>query len=269
MSKTVLITGATSGLGRALAFSLAKDGWTVLAHGRSPQRCADLVASLQSQGADARALVADFDSLREVARLGDETARSVESLDLLVNNAGAGAGRSGGGRELTADGYERRLAVNFLAPVCLTGALAGVLGAAPQRAQVMNIGSVGMEPVAFDDPHLERRYNGMTAYVRSKFALAAYTFWLANRWADAVNVNCVHPATYMDTAMVRESGVSPWTSVEDGCRATKRAIEDGWKNTAVFYDGGRPGRAHRQAYDRDTQEKVVGLANRLIAEATS
>src|SRR5262245_25466198 len=203
---TVLITGATSGLGRYIAFELVRSGHDVLAHGRNAGRTERLVAELRTEG-EAEGFVADLASLAQVRRLGEEVAAAHPRLDVLINNAGVGGGPRGSGREVSADGHELRLAVNYLAPVALTRALLPQLKAgAPAR--IVNVGSAGQEPLDFDDPELTRGYGGMSAYCRSKFALAAHTFALAEELGDSgVSVNVLHPATYMDTAMVREGGI--------------------------------------------------------------
>lgn len=267
MTRIALITGATSGLGRSLADALSDDGWRILVHGRNRQRCDEVVSQIRSRGGQCQPYVADLSSLTEVTALGNAIAGDVAELDLLVNNAGAGAGRPGAPREVSADGVELRLAVNYLAPVQLTRLLADRLKAAGGHAQVLNIGSVGQSPVDPADPQLERGYDGMTAYVRSKFALAAFTFDLAERWRGMVNVNCVHPATYMDTAMVRESGVSPWTTVDAGCAAVRQVVEAGTSETGNFYDGANQTRSHRQSYDRAVQKWLADLAEQLISSA--
>lgn len=268
MNTTALVTGATSGLGRSVALALAGQGWTVLVHGRDGTRTAAMVKEIHERGGSARPYLADLASLAQVAALGRAVAADHPSLGLLVNNAGVGAGRPGRGRQESADGYELRLAVNYLAPVLLTRTLGGALRAAP--SQVLNIGSVGMSEVDLDDPQFTRRWDGMESYTRSKFALAAFTFATAEEWhATPVHVNCSHPATYMDTGMVRESGVSPWTSVEEGRRAVFHAIEEGRTSTGLFFNGTHATRAHRRAYDRGVQQRLAELADRLIDAVTS
>jgi NAD(P)-dependent dehydrogenase (short-subunit alcohol dehydrogenase family) len=103
---------------------------------------------------------------------------------------------------------------------------------------------------------LTEAYDGVTAYRRAKLALAAWTFDLAEEVADTdVVVNCVHPATFMDTDMVRESGVRPASTVEEGGTAVLRLIiED--TGTGEFYDGDRTVRAHRDAYNRAVRSSL-------------
>ena len=113
---TVLITGATSGLGRYVAFELVRSGHAVLAHGRDPGRTAALAEELRAEG-DAEGFVADLASLAQVRELGARVAEARPGLDVLINNAGVGAGAPGSGRELSADGHELRLAVNYLAAI--------------------------------------------------------------------------------------------------------------------------------------------------------
>lgn len=256
---TILITGATSGLGRYVAFELVRSGHTVLAHGRDPGRTGNLVEELRAEGA-AEGFVADLASLAQVRELGARVAEAHPGLDVLINNAGVGAGSPGSGREVSADGHELRLAVNYLAPVALTRALLPTL---PGR--IVNVGSVGQEPVDFDDIEFTRGYNGFAAYCRSKFALAAHTFALAEELADTgIAVNVLHPATFMDTAMVREGGVAPWSTVADGAPGVlAQATED--LGTGRFFDGTDPARAHEATYDKEVQKRLVCITDRLIA----
>jgi NAD(P)-dependent dehydrogenase (short-subunit alcohol dehydrogenase family) len=260
---TILITGATSGLGRHLAFELVRSGHVVLAHGRDPGRTERLVEELRTEG-DAEAFVADLASLAEVRELGAQVADARPDLDVLINNAGVGVGAPGTGRELSADGHELRLAVNYLAPVTLTRALLPVLRAnAPAR--IVNVGSVGQDPVDFDDIEFRSGYDGFAAYRRAKFALAAHTFTLAEELAGTgVAVNVLHPATFMDTAMVREGGVTPWNTVADGAPGVLTlATQD--VGTGGYFDGTSRARAHEGTYDRDLQKRLATVTDQLLA----
>jgi NAD(P)-dependent dehydrogenase (short-subunit alcohol dehydrogenase family) len=246
MKGVVLLTGATSGLGRWLAPRLGAAGLTVLVHGRDRVLVEQTVAEVRETGAGADGYLADLASLAECDRLAAEVAVRGD-LTVLVNNAGVGFGPPGGARELSRDGYELRWAVDYLAPVALTRGLLGTLRAnAPAR--IVNVGSVGQEPIDFADLGMAGHYDGVRAYRRAKLALAAWSFDLAAELsASGVTVNCIHPASLMGTAMVRESGYPTLSTVDDGGTATLRLILD-VDTTGGYYDGLRPARAHPDAY---------------------
>ena len=262
----VLITGATSGLGRYLAGELASSGWQVLAHGRDAVRVADLSAEL---GGGGRGYVADLASLGQVRELAALVRAEVPRLDVLVNNAGIGFGAPGEGRQVSADGHELRFAVNYLAPVLLTRLLLPLLTAsAPSR--VVNVGSLGQAPFDPADAAFEHGYSGMDAYRRSKLALAAFTVDLAGELdAAKVTVNCLHPATFMNTAMVRGGGITPVSTVEQGGQATMQLITDPALDgvTGQFFDGLRSSRALPEAYDPQFRAKLREVTGRMFAEA--
>ena len=259
----VLITGATSGLGRYLAGRLAGSGWQVLAHGRDPARVADVTAEL---GDGARGYVADLASLGEVRELAALVRAEVPRLDVLVNNAGVGFGGPGEGRQVSADGHELRFAVNYLAPVLLARLLVPLLTAsAPSR--IVNVGSLGQVPFDPAEAEFEAGYNGVDAYRRSKLALAAFTFDLADELAaSGVTVNCLHPATFMDTAMVTRGGITPVSTVEQGGVATMRLITDPALDgvTGQFFDGLNTARALPQAYDRQFHTRLGEVTDLML-----
>lgn len=253
----VLLIGATSGLGRWLAPRLGQAGLTVLLHGRDAAKVDRGVAEVRAAGGAAEGLVADLASLAAVDRLA-AAVRDRDDLTVLVNNAGVGFGEPGGAREATADGHELRWAVDFLAPVRLTRALLPTLTAnAP--AKVVNVGSLGQVPIDFDDVELTKGYDGVTAYRRAKLALAAWSFDLAEELdGSGVTVNCLHPATFMDTRMVRDSGAAPRSTVREGGEATLRLILHE-RGTGGFFDGTRPARAHPDAYDPEVRRRIRAL----------
>src|SRR5213080_3582873 len=137
--KTVLVTGATDGLGRGLARELAAAGATLLIHGRDPDR----IRATRDQVGSGRTYQADFASLAEVGRMADRILEQEPRLDVLVNNAGIGTTIPGGGKRMESeDGYELRFAVNYLAGYMLTIRLLDLLDeSAPAR--LVNVSSAG------------------------------------------------------------------------------------------------------------------------------
>lgn len=262
----ILITGASDGLGRALAYELARGGHELILHGRDATRL-----SLVAKETGGQAIQADLASLAEVRRLADEVRARTDRLDVLVNNAAVGFGAPGAGRELSTDGYELRFAVNYLAPYLLTKLLLPLLRQATP-ARVVNVASIGQRPVDLDDLMMERGYDGVEAYRRAKLALIAHTFDLAEELAGTgVTVNCLHPATLMPTTMVRQAQRAPIDSLEQGLRATLRLVVDPALEqvTGRYFDGEQESRAQPQAYDRDFRTRLRQATEALLDQAPS
>jgi NAD(P)-dependent dehydrogenase (short-subunit alcohol dehydrogenase family) len=266
--QTILVTGATDGLGRGVATALAADGATLLVHGRSPERLDAVIEGIAAEtgNTNLRRYRADLASLDEVRRLADEVMAGESRLDALVNNAGIGTTLPGDGeRMVSADGHELRFAVNYLSGFLLTHRLAELV-AASAPARIVNVSSAGQGPIDFDDVMLEHGYSGTRAYVQSKLAQVMFTIDLAEELRDrGVTVNCLHPATYMPTKMVlhaRGEGVSP---LEDGVRATVRLVASPELNgvTGRYFNGEVESDPHPQANDRAARAQLRRLSNDL------
>ncbi len=263
--KTALVTGSTDGVGRLVAKHLGEMGAHVLVHGRNRDRGERLVAEIEAGGGRAELLLADLAALSEVRALAEAVRRRTDRLDILINNAGIGTGRPGAPRETSADGHELRFAVNYLAGFLLTHLLLPLLKkSAPAR--IVNVASAGQQPIDFADVMLERGYSGARAYCQSKLAQIMFTFDLAEDLrGSGVTVNALHPATYMDTTMVRGAGVTPISTVEEGAEAilylaTSPALEG---RSGLYFDGLREARAHPQAYDAEARRRLKALSLQL------
>ncbi|MBB6483910.1 SDR family NAD(P)-dependent oxidoreductase [Rhizobium lusitanum] len=267
--KTILVTGSTDGVGRRVAEKLAAAGALVLVHGRNTARAEALVSGIRDAGGKAVFYPADFASLDEVRTLADTIERDHDRLDILINNAGIGTGGNDAGRKISRDGHELRFAVNYLAGFLLTHRLLPLLRASAP-ARIVNVASAGQQAIDFADVMLIRGYSGVRAYCQSKLAQIIFTFDLAEElMGTGVTVNCLHPATYMDTTMVRLAGVAPLSSVEQGADAilnlaTSDALD---RRTGLNFDGLRPSRANAQAYDAAARRKLQALSQSLTALA--
>ena len=264
------MTGATDGLGRRVAGELAGAGATVLVHGRDRGRLQRTLDEIRDATGNERlrSYLADFSSLDEVRRLAEAVEGEEPRLDVLVNNAGIGAGARGDReRALSLDGFELRFQVNYLAGFLLTRLLLPLLRrSAPAR--IVNVASAGQSPLDFDDLMLERRYDGRRAYGQSKLAQVMFTFELAERLDPAeVTVNVLHPASLMNTKMVFESFGSAMTTVEEGAEATLRLAL--WPEldrvTGRYFDGLREALANAQAYDPDARRQLWQRSEELTS----
>ncbi|MFD5323341.1 SDR family NAD(P)-dependent oxidoreductase [Streptomyces sp. NPDC127092] len=266
--RTTLITGATSGMGHALALDLAARGGTLLLHGRDPGRLDAVAAEARAAhpGTTVRTYLADLSDLDQVHALADRIRAAEPHLDGLVNNAVAGGGSRPLVRELTPQGHELRFTVNHLAPYALTRGLLPLLTASAP-ARVVNVASIGQETIDFDDVMLERDYEGLRAYCRSKLALIMATFELAAELdGTGVTVNTLHPAHLMDTPAVRAYGFTPEVGTEEGVRPTVRLLLDPALagTTGRYFDRFTETRAHEQAYDTDARARLMELTDRLV-----
>lgn len=192
--KTILVTGATNGIGLEAAVALARLGAGVVITGRNPARIDAARSVIRARaGADAEGLCADFASLDAVRRLAADFLARHEHLDVLVNNAGS----VNPVRVLTQDGIETTFAVNHLAPFLLTNLLLDrIVASAPAR--IVNVASVAHTrgTLDLDDLGFEHGYTIMRAYSRSKLANMLFTRALAKRLAGKqVTVNALHPGT--------------------------------------------------------------------------
>jgi len=253
----ILLTGATDGLGRALADRLASSGARLILHGRDAERLASVADEIAASGAERpRAVCADLADLHEVARLAEDVAGMTDRLDVLINNAGIGSGEpEGHERRVSADGYELRFAVNYLAGFRLTMGLISRMRSsrtADGPARIVMVASLGQQALDLGDLMLTHGYTGQRAYNQSKLAQIMFGIELAHKLpASEITVNSLHPSTYMPTKMVLRNGVDPIDTIEAGVDATARlAIDpDVEGKTGRFYDRQREAQPHEQAFD--------------------
>jgi NAD(P)-dependent dehydrogenase (short-subunit alcohol dehydrogenase family) len=264
---TVLVTGATDGLGRRVAQELAAMGATVLVHGRSPERLEATLEELRSlTGSEkANSYLADLSSLAAVRDLAERIHSEHDHLDLLINNAGIIARE----RRESEDGYELTFAVNYLSHFLLTRLLLPLIKhSAPAR--IINVASAGQSPLDFSNLMLERGYDAMKAYSQSKLAQIMFTFELAEHLRDTgVTVNALHPASLMDTKMVQSTFGYTMSTVEEGTEAVARlgVSQEVEGVTGSYFDGSRQTRANRQAYEPRDRNRLWVLSEQLCGRS--
>jgi NAD(P)-dependent dehydrogenase (short-subunit alcohol dehydrogenase family) len=262
--KTALVTGSTDGVGRVVAKRLGEDGWRVLVHGRDRARGEQVVAEIKAAGGSAEFLLADLSSLAEVRGLAGAVQQTTKRLDLLINNAGIGSGGPQGVRQESADGYELRFAVNYLAGFLLTYLLLPLIKKSVP-ARIVNVSSLGQQAIDFEDVMLRQDYSGMRAYRQSKLAQILFTIELARELdGGGVTVNALHPATFMNTKMVREFG-TPASTVEEGADAIlKLSISPELEGrSGLYFNGQNEAQANAQVYDAAARQCLKTLSLEL------
>jgi len=205
--KICLITGATSGIGKATAFALARLGATVVVHGRNPQKCEATADAIRQETGNPHIewLVADLASLQDTRRLAEEFTARHTQLHVLVNNAGLSLRR----RMESRDGYELMFAVNHLAHFLLTNLLLDtIVASAPARIISVSSGLHKYARLDSADLQMTRKFSAMRGYGVSKLANIMFTYELARRLAGRdVTVNAMNPGMTATNIGTEEGGI--------------------------------------------------------------
>ncbi|WP_116214766.1 SDR family NAD(P)-dependent oxidoreductase [Streptomyces olivoreticuli] len=259
-SRTVLVTGATSGIGWETARLLAGQGHTVIVHAPDAASGREAVDRMTAAGADAarlRLAVADFSRLDEVRGMAARVADEHPALDVLVNNAAVAAPER---RTLTADGNELSLQVNFLAAYLLTHELAGALSARP-GSRVVNVSSSmhRTASISWSDPHRAKRYSRLAAYAQSQLALTIF----ARETAPWTSVS-VHPGV-CDTALLPLYAHAGDSAVEGAERVVRLCDPATELVPGAYYDRTALSPAAPVALEERTVRRLCKLADQLVA----
>lgn len=267
--KIILITGSTDGLGKYVAADLAKQGATILLHGRNLEKGKSVVEEIKNETGNENIFYynADLSSLEQVRGLAEKVKTENSRLDILINNAGIGDGADKFKREESEDGYELRFAVNHLSHFLLTLLLEPLL-IQSAHSRIIHVSSIGQQAIDFNNLMLKDNYDGLRAYMQSKLAQVMFTFEHAEKLSGTgVTVNCLHPSTLMNTNMVYESASFPSTMsrIEDGADAVEylAASPDLNDVTGEYFNKKQKAKADPQAYDKEARRKLWEVSEAL------
>ncbi len=277
--KTVLVTGASGGIGKATALGLARMGARIAITGRDHGRTEDAASEIRAvTRTQVEVFVADLSSQSELRRLADQVLEDLPRIDVLVNNAG-GYWHT---RHLTADGLERTFALNHLAPFLLTNLLLDRLTrSGPARVVTVSSNAQALGRIDFDDLQGERSYSGARAYNQSKLANVLFTNELARRLeASVVTANALHPGVVSTTFGAEDPGhlqklivpiMRPLMKSPAQGAATSihlASAPDLDRVTGRFFANSLPKKSSRRSYDQATAAQLWQMSADLVGLAT-
>lgn len=272
--KTILITGASDGIGRIAALELAKMGATIVGVGRNLEKSANVAKDLRAISAASEVLVYDLSLMTQVRALAAELSVRLPRIDVLLNNAGAIFYT----KSITAEGMENTFALNHLAPFLLTNLLLNTLIASQARVVTVSSAWHHNGVINFDDPMYERRaYSPWGAYGQSKLANILFANELARRVAGTgVTSNSLHPGfVYTSFGSNQPSMLAKAVSLASrvvGISAEKGAATsillasspDVASVTGAYYSEGKRATPAKAALDQSAARRLWELSEKLI-----
>jgi NAD(P)-dependent dehydrogenase (short-subunit alcohol dehydrogenase family) len=265
--KTILITGATDGIGRLTAEKLLAEGHRVLLHGRSQQKLNALAAAFVEYKNQLDTFIADFSSLKAVSKMADEVISKYSALDVLINNAGVYKVTD----SRTAENLDVRVAVNTIAPLLLTQKLLSLLG---KGGRVVNLSSAAQAPVDIEGLLGNKAYSDqMAAYAQSKLAITMWTKALAEELGSkGPIIIAVNPASLLGSKMVKQGFGVAGGDLSVGADILIRAAlsEEFTEASGKYFDNdiGRFADPHSDAMKPELNELITKTIRNILKEKT-
>ena len=270
MSKTILITGSTDGIGKLTALNLATQGHTIYTHGRNEAKVAAVVSEIKTatNNQNIYGLVADFSDLEAVSKLAEQIKNDIPKIDILINNAGIFKTKE----TLNNNGLDIRMVVNYLAPYVLTNAILPNIKQS-EAPRIINLSSAAQAPVSEAVLIGKEQDSENSTYAQSKLALTMWTFHLAKQEPN-ITVIAVNPGSLLNTKMANEAYGQHWSPAEKGVDVlVDLALSEDYKNDSGKYfdnDKGDPkgyfSPAHADAYSNEKIKNLVALTDSLIGK---
>ncbi|MEZ4849857.1 MAG: SDR family oxidoreductase [Bacteroidia bacterium] len=278
MPNTALITGSTSGIGKATALALAKKGWHIIIHGRNQSSCLQTIAELKSLSNNPKIdfIHADISDLKQVKNMADEIKQRFPQLNILINNASTFSQS----RKLTSDGLEQTWVVNYLSRFLLTNLLLSSLKAnAPSR--IIDVSGMyhAKGKIHFEDINLKQGYTMNKANSQSKLANVLFTYHLARQLeGEQVTINTLHPGAVNTGSILKAEGISAFAKMmyrmfsvflktpEQGAKtsvylASSAEVEG---VSGKYFVGSKAKRSSEESYDLRLQEQLWEVSEGMV-----
>ncbi len=269
--KTILITGATDGIGLETAKLFAKEGHHLLLHGRSEKKLENVKEEILSLNNEAivELFQADFSILKDVYRMADHLLKNNKKIDVLINNAGIFTVEAS--QRITKDNLDIRFQVNTIAPYILTKKLLPLLQNKEMSSRVINLSSAAQAPVdynALQNKEMLMPLSADEAYAQSKLALNMWTIELAQAWNNNPMLVAVNPKSFLGSKMVKEAYGQNGYDLKFGADILHRAaLSDEFKTANGMYfdnDYGMFSNPHPFALDKENRKKVMQILDLFL-----
>lgn len=264
MSKTILITGSTDGIGKLAALQLAKAGNELILHGRGQKKLEAAISEVEAVSSKKilKGYLADFSDLYSVRQMAIQVINENAKIDVLINNAGVYKSP-----KLTNEqGLDMRIVVNYLAPYLLTEQLLPFLQKS-QLPRIINVSSAAQSTVSHRILNGKEFSSEGDTYAQSKLALTMWSMQLVKMHPD-ITVIPVNPGSLLNTRMVREVYGQYWSAADKGAKIlVELAVLDKYQDASGKYfdnDKGTFGRAHPDAYDQQRIESLIKATKDLM-----
>lgn len=266
MSKTILITGSTDGIGKLVAIKLAKEGHKILVHGRNSEKLNSTISELQkiTDFTNIEGFLADFSDLESVKEMTNQIKKNISKIDILINNAGI----FNSPNQQNKDGFDIRFVVNYLAPYSLTEELIPLM-LKVNDARIINLSSAAQSSLSYDLLFGKETRSDKESYAQSKLALTMWSFHLSKLLKD-ISVIALNPGSLLDTKMAKEAFGQIWSPAEKGVDIIYNlSVSDEFKGvTGKYFDNDQGGfnQAHSDAYDESKITELIKTTEVILAK---
>jgi len=268
MSKKILITGSTDGIGKIAAKQLAAKGHTIFIHGRNREKLLKVVREVKKETGNKNidGFVGDLSYVENVYDLSNKIKERVFELDVLVNNAGVFKSRIVKNK----NNLDLRFVVNYLAPFVITQEMLPLLKRS-KDARIINLSSAAQAPVSIPALNGDKNITDQESYAQSKLALTMWSFALAKKYPE-ITITALNPGSLLNTNMVKEAYGTFWSSANKGANMITELAEHPLLKgkTGLYFDNdkgeekGQFAKAHVEAYDLNKIETLLQATEKIL-----
>ncbi len=262
--KTILITGSTAGIGKLVAFTLAKDGHQVIVHGRNTDKVAKTISEIKEDSGHEHVtgFVSDLSDFESINTMVVKLSNLIPRIDVLINNAGVFKSSVQSNQQ----GLDLRFAVNYFAPYLLTYGLLPLLKKS-DAPRIINLSSAAQSEVTFDALRGAKLISTQESYAQSKLALTMWSFDFAKAYPNITTI-AVNPGSLLNTRMANEAYGQHWSPATKGSDILyDLAISEKYsENSGQYFDNdqGAFADAHPDAYDQEKIDALIAETNKIL-----